>query len=233
MRAGVLSAGLWSVVAGGRTAESEDASSPVRSVPPSQTWDPVRFAQEQLRGLVRQVFCSNAAPLRQVVFSAVEPETEVHSICMNVGQILALETLREVAVVGQSRPGECGESAHKQRNTPLRQIATRVQENLWLVPAHETDEVAGTTISLHTYLGEIRQQFEYSIVEAVPCGASNEAAAMAQFADGMVLVLSAQRTRRAAAREIREALSAAQVRLLGTVLSDREFPIPDGIYRRL
>jgi hypothetical protein len=28
-------------------------------------------------------------------------------------------------------------------------------------------------------------------------------------------------------------LDAAQARILGTVLSDRSFPIPEGIYRRL
>jgi len=56
---------------------------------------------------------------------------------------------------------------------------------------------------------------------------------MAQIADGVVLVVSAERTRRAAACKIKEMLEAAQVRLLGAVLSDREFPIPERIYRRL
>jgi Mrp family chromosome partitioning ATPase len=56
---------------------------------------------------------------------------------------------------------------------------------------------------------------------------------MAQFADGIILVLSAHRTRRAMARKIKETLEAAQVRILGTVLSDRVFPIPERIYRRL
>ena len=40
-------------------------------------------------------------------------------------------------------------------------------------------------------------------------------------------------TRRIAARKIKETLEAAEARILGTVLSDRVFPIPDRIYRRL
>jgi len=56
---------------------------------------------------------------------------------------------------------------------------------------------------------------------------------MAQFADGIVLVLSALHTRRAAAIKTREVLERAQVRLLGTVLCDRLFPIPEAIYRWL
>jgi Mrp family chromosome partitioning ATPase len=84
---------------------------------------------------------------------------------------------------------------------------------------------------LHAYLAEVRREFEYSIVAAPPAGESNEALAMAQFADGIILVLSAMHTRRVTARKIAEVL--AQVRLLGTVLADREFPMPEGIYRRL
>ena len=57
--------------------------------------------------------------------------------------------------------------------------------------------------------------------------------AMAQFADGIILVLSAQHSRRVTARKIKDGLDGAQARVLGIVLSDRLFPIPAGIYRRL
>jgi len=86
---------------------------------------------------------------------------------------------------------------------------------------------------LHSYLGEMRREFEYSILEGPPAGESHEASAMAQFADGIILVLSAQYTRRIAARKVKEMLEATQVRILGTILSDRIFPIPEAIYRRL
>jgi hypothetical protein len=48
-----------------------------------------------------------------------------------------------------------------------------------------------------------------------------------------VLALDAHRTRRRSAMRIREQLSAANVRLLGAVLRDRVFPIPERLYRRL
>ena len=76
-------------------------------------------------------------------------------------------------------------------------------------------------------------EFEYSILEGPPAGESNEATSMAQFADGIILVLSASHTRRVVARKIKEMLDATQARVLGTVLTDRVFPIPEGIYRRL
>jgi hypothetical protein len=63
-------------------------------------WDPERFAQEQIRGLVRRVFSPNApTPVRQVVFSAVEGETDVSTICRRAGEALAMETTGQIAVL--------------------------------------------------------------------------------------------------------------------------------------
>ena len=51
--------------------------------------------------------------------------------------------------------------------------------------------------------------------------------------DGVVLVLEANSTRRVAARKAQQAVEAANVRVLGTVLNNRTFPIPEKIYRLL
>ena len=204
-------------------------------------WSPENFAREQVHGLVRQVFFSDdARPVRQVVFSAVERETEVRSLCRRVGEALARETIDSVAVLGGCGRGLQDVDQHF-ANEPrdsagtmaLHRIATRVRSNLWLVPAAERDSETATTSSLHSYLGELRREFEYSVVESPPAGESNEATAMAQFADGIILVLSAHHTRRATARKIKDAIDGARARLLGTVLIDRVFPIPAGIYRKL
>jgi len=184
--------------------------------PPLAGWNPENFAQEQIRGLVRQVFFANGPrPVRQVVFSAVEAETELWSICRRVAEALALETTGRVAVAGRNRP-----------------VSVR-RGKLWTIRAEENDGEVVTASALHAHLQGLRAEFEYSIVEAPPAGESHEAAAMAQFADGIILVLSAQRTRRATACKIKESLERAQVRMLGTVLNDRLFPIPEVIYRRL
>ena len=107
-----------------------------------------------------------------------------------------------------------------------------MRRNLWLLPL-EGSGSEGSAASLHRYMGAVRKEFEYSIVAAPASAISNHAITLAQFADGIVLVLSAQRTRRVQARNIKATLELAQARLLGTVLSDREFPIPERIYRRL
>lgn len=206
-------------------------------------WTPEKFGREQIQGLVRQVFFSNAGrPVRQVVFSALEPETDVKHICRQVGEALAAETRGRIAVVGEypqilreseTTKAEMNDPAGRDGRPSLRQDAIRVRSNLWLVPAHGKDAAWSATAGLRSYLDEMRQEFEYSIVEGPPAGESNEAMAMAQLVDGVILVLSARNTRRIAARKTKEMLEAAQARILGTVLSDRVFPIPCGIYRRL
>ena len=205
-------------------------------------WSPESFARQQIRGLVRQVFFSTAArPVRQVVCSALEPETDTRGLCRMVGEALALQTTATVAVVGayprllqeaDAREDPASRSFNN-ASMPLRQISAHVRANLWLVPDAENGGDPVTAGSLHSYLGEVRRQFEYSIVQAPPAGESDGATAMGQFADGIILVLSAHHTRRAAARKIKAAMEAAEVRILGVVLSDRMFPIPEAIYRRL
>jgi len=215
----------------------------MESLRESAGWNPENFAREQIRGLVRQVFLSNGArPVRQVVFSSVEPETDMPGLCRWVGEALATQTPGTVAVVGayprllqagEKKPAESAERGAKDHGMPLRQIAARVRANLWLVPNGERGGGSITSVGLHSYLGEVRREFEYSVIQGPDAGKSDAATAVAQFADGIILVLSAQRTKRAAARKIKEWLEAAQVRILGAVLSDRVFPIPDAIYRRL
>ncbi len=86
---------------------------------------------------------------------------------------------------------------------------------------------------MRTYLEDVRREFEYSIVRAPSLSTSEEAWALAEWADGLVLVVSARQTRRASAIKIRQMLAEARVQVLGAVLSEREFPIPWKIYRRL
>ena len=221
--------------------ELDEQRAEVRRLRPSVGWNAENFAREQIRGLVRQVFFANAAPaMRQVVFSPIDPETDVRRICRRVGEALALETAASVALAGEypqlyeaSVRDECAAEDDIRGVATLRQSATRLRGNLWLVPFERGGEDAFSTVSLYSHLCELRREFEYSIVEGALAGASNEATAMAQLADGVVLVLSAHRTRRATARNVKERLEAAQARILGIVLSDREFPIPEKIYRRL
>ncbi len=65
----------------------------------SIAWNPDRFGEEQIRGLVRQVFLPGwPKPARQVVFCAVE-DGDVAGICLRVCQVLAAQISGTVALV--------------------------------------------------------------------------------------------------------------------------------------
>lgn len=63
--------------------------------------------------------------------------------------------------------------------------------------------------------------------------ADSETAIMGRLKDGVALVIEAHRTRRVKAQKAKEILQAANLKVLGTVLSERTFPIPEAIYRNL
>lgn len=230
MRAGVMA------FVGARPAAEAEPIRPEARTPPRAGWNPEEFAREQIRGLVRQLFhTAQARPLRQVIFSAVDPQTDAGEICRSVGEMLALETTMDVAVAGTGLESTAAgklRACSTEVRSPLREAGTQVRRNLWLLPL-EGSGVEGSAASLHRYLSAVRREFEFSIIAAQAAAISSQAMMLAQFADGIVLVLSAQRTRRVQARKIKATLEEAEARVLGTVLSDREFPIPERLYRRL
>lgn len=198
-------------------------------------WNPEGFAREQIRGLVRRVFFTSGAPVRQVVFSPVESQSGVGSICDQVGRALALETHSDVVIVsrGVANPEL---AAQRDGRAAIKSWATQVAVNLWRVPEAglcENSEESGTGCYWRARLAGLRNEFEYTVIHGPAAGISSEAALVGQLADGIILVLDARSTRRATARKIKETLQGARSQILGTVLSERVFPVPESIYRRL
>ncbi len=202
-------------------------------------WNPEDFAREQIRGLVRRVFFAGRhGSVRQVVFSAVGPNTDVANICEQVGRALALETRADVAIVGREQRAGGIAQAHLryEGSAGIKTWSAQAATNLWRVPGfglRDCGQESGTGPYWLACLAELRSEFEYAVIHAPEVGKSNEAALLGQLADGIILVLGAHSTRRATARKIKETLEGAQSRILGTVLSERRFPVPERIYRWL
>jgi hypothetical protein len=217
----------------------ETTSPPIGVCSRPHDWNPQDFACEQIRGLVRQVFFTHrAAPIRQVVFSAADPQTDVAGICHQVGRALSLETNADIAIVDRSQtpqvtPVLINPTVGK---VPIKSSAGRLGINLWRVPqigSSERDRRSGSSRYWLAFLAELRDEFEYVVIHGEAAGVSSEAALLGHISDGIILVLDAQSTRRATARKIKETLESAQSRILGTVLCERTFPVPERLYRRL
>jgi Mrp family chromosome partitioning ATPase len=210
-------------------------------------WDPKRFGEEQIRGLVRRVFLPGwPRPARQVVFSAADGDSDVAAVCCRTAQMLASEGAERVCLVETSfsdrvlerRYGgtSIGGDVIFEAAGAVRASSRQIENGVWLVPAVGflgSPENAHNPALLRSRLGQLRREFEYAVIHAGPVGDSESAALLAHLADGLVLAVEAHRTRRLTAIRVREHLLATNVRLLGVVLQDRTFPIPEGLYRRL
>ena len=109
-----------------------------------------------------------------------------------------------------------------------------IARRLWMIPRQSwLPDDCGHRITDQNLsrLRELTSEFDFSILWCAPV--SWLTASVGQTCDGLVLVLTANKTRRLVAAQIKDQLSKAKVPLLGTVLAERRFPVPQGLYRSL
>jgi Mrp family chromosome partitioning ATPase len=200
---------------------------------------------EEMVRLVQRVFLSaNGSAPRQVLFCGVDEDSGSSSVCARAGRALAEHSSRPVCLVDANLQSHRLSSLFGIDTTaqpggvltsPLEQCA-QVGSNLWLARTAVLAGSGGVFPSL-TELKErfvqLRAEFEYLLIDVAGANVRGDAAVLGQVTDAAILVVEANTTRRFAARKSKETLEAANVRLLGTVLHNRTFPIPEQLYRKL
>jgi hypothetical protein len=193
------------------------------------------FAAEQTRGLVRQVFFPGwPRPARQVVFSGVDDADGVAQVCLRVAQELARQIPAKVCVVQADRDRLGGIDWHAlmeripcvdSEGVAWKDVpGCRIAQNLWAITAEEFLGASQGEISVFLVrdrLAALRRDFEYAVINAAPALHHGETALLGQAADGVVLVLNANETRRVSALKAKAVLGTANARLVGTVLNRR------------
>jgi hypothetical protein len=81
-------------------------------------------------------------------------------------------------------------------------------------------------------LPELKARFDRVLLHAQVTANDPEMVSVARAADGVVLVVNENTTRRRVAKQIVELLVNGHARVLGSVLADRSYPIPLRIYER-
>lgn len=205
-------------------------------------------AQEETLKLVERMFLfPNSHSPRAVVFSSVQGNGS-SEICCRAGKVLATQgsgsvclvdanlrapSLHQLLGVGKF-PGLADATV---KPGPIKDFTVRIPEgNLWLLPSGSSAAEAQRLFAsdrLRSRLGELVEEFEFVLIDAPAVGSGSDAVLLGQMADGVVLVLEANSTRRETARMAKESLESANVKLLGAVLNNRTFPIPEALYRKL
>src|SRR5580698_5176178 len=208
-----------------------------------------RLTREESQKLVQRVFLAegNDNP-HVVVFAGVDHGNGCSQICAQTARILADNVTGSICLLDAnlrtpSLPNIFGVTNHHGLTDALMQADSvrsytkpLTPSNLWLLscgsmPAGSANML--TSGRMKDRIAELRREFDYVLVDAPPLNEYSDAIALGQIADGLVLVLEANATRRESALRIADTLRATQIRVLGAVLNKRTFPIPEGLYNRL
>lgn len=212
--------------------------------------DLTRAAREETLRLIQSVFLLRepADEGRVVVFASVDPRSGCSRVCIHAAQVLAESVPGSVCLVDAnfrepslpaafSVANQYGLADAMRTSEPIRSYARPVhRDNLWLISCGSgSDQTIGLlhSDSAKQRIEDLRREFNYVLIDVPALNAYSEGVALAQFADGLVLILEANSTRRDASCRIAERLRGMQVNILGAVLNKRTFPIPDALYRRL
>lgn len=188
--------------------------------------------EEQIRSLVQQLFFPrDSAPVHRVGFTPVEASPSAARLCLDVARALVDEGCYEVALI-DACAGESPLSSRLQIPAPTgAQAPWAIAPRLWLAPCEswcpQGSRPPATDANMER-LRELTAEFDFSIVHCPPV--SWLTAKVGHSCDGLVLVLTANRTRRMVAAQVKQRLNQSGIPLLGTVLAERSFPVPDGLY---
>jgi hypothetical protein len=214
--------------------------------PPTRV-DPV--GSEEEAELVQRVFLLSAfEPPRVVVFYRVGDIDGAAGICARAGQNLANQTGSSVCVVegdlhspslhqyfgmdnfrgltdAALEPGPIGDFVHSVAGSKLFVLSggSRCGEGQTLWKSER----------MRSRLAELRAEYSYVLVDGPRLSPHFDGILLGQMADGAILILESKVTRRETARTAKENLAAANVKILGAVLNNHTFPIPETLYRKL
>jgi capsular exopolysaccharide synthesis family protein len=205
--------------------------------------------RDELAKVVQRLFLvPGADAAHMVVVAATESGSGCTWTCARMAEMLASQISASVCVVDANltAPG-----LHAQFQTEnfrgladalreaesIRKFAGQVsRENLWLVSSGADSAGWQNLLSsdrMRIRLAELRREFDYVLIDAPALNTANHGIVLGHAADGVVLVIKANSSRREIARKAVQELENAQVRILGAVLNQRSFPIPQGIYNKL
>ncbi len=190
---------------------------------------------EQIHALVQQLFFGHESkPVRHVGFAAIEAPTATATLCLEVAQALAERDRYKVGLIDANLDSVLLQNQLRIPSPNRAQANWPITPRLWMVPRHNwLPDACGQRITDQNLsrLRELTAEFDCSILWCA--SVSWLTASIGRTCDGLVLVLTANRTRRLVAAQIIDQLTKAQVPVLGTVLAERRFPVPQGLYRSL
>jgi protein-tyrosine kinase len=236
-----------------RVAKDQFFNLPEEPAPPPKKAAPaIPFKKEppdaEITKLVQRLFsqAGKGSGPKIVSFSGIARDDRSSWICARAGEALAEQAEGSVCMVEAnlwspqlhvqlSASNQTGLAEALTTPGHIRNFAVPLSgKNLWLIPSGFVK--AGFHPPMERYrerFAELREAFEYILISAPALSRESDATFIGQMADGVVLIVEANQTRREIVRRAKEQLESARVQLLGAVLDQRTFPIPEKLYQKL
>lgn len=203
---------------------------------------------EEMRLVQRVFLLENAEAPHVVVFCGIDQSGGSVGICARAAENLADQTGLSVCLVdgnlgspslhryfGEKNSGGVADAIVNPK--PVRKFVRQLEHpNVFLLPAGAATQNARATWKSDRWrciLSELREEFPFVLISGPPAVRQVENVILGQMSDGIVLILEANQTRRETARTVKQTLAAANVKVLGAVLNNRTFSVPESIYRWL
>lgn len=206
------------------------------------------FAEEEIR-LIENLFLANGAKRKAVTFTAPERHSGCSWLVSRIAQSLAQRVAGSVCVVDANLhwpamhglygvPNERGLlQAAMQPDAPIRSFTTHLSHmNVSVVPSGGPLADSNALLSsenMKVRITELTREFDYVLIDTPAMKSCADSGAIGSLTDGVVLVISANSSKRENALNTRMILEAAKIPILGAVLNRRTFPVPDKIYQYL
>lgn len=200
--------------------------------------------------LIERVFLFPGPQVRQVVvFCEIDERGDQGGICARAGRNLAEQTGMPVCLVDAdlNTPSSLFDyfgidqtllvNRGISQSPSIRELTLRIKSrNVFLASLRMILGDVGPPWKFDAWpsrLNELRREFTYVLI-TVPFASTNQhRVLLGKSADGVILVLESQLTRRETARAIKQSLAEASVQLLGAVLNNHAHPLPDKLYNML
>ncbi len=203
-----------------------------------------RQGQQEVLKLVQRVFTlPNASAPQVVVFVSVEGNGS-SDICFRAGEALAAQTANSVCLVDANVLTPvlhqfCGAkefpglSDATTTTKPIKDFVVPIaRKNMWLMPSGQGRTLFASD-RLRSRILELKAEFDCVLIAAPAVASSTDAVLLGQMSDGVILVVEANSTRRETALLAKETFTAAKVKILGAILNNRKFPIPQPLSQKL
>jgi Mrp family chromosome partitioning ATPase len=202
----------------------------------------------EINQLCQRLFAARADATEAsiVTFCSVQPAVAEGKICAHAALTLATSANRSVCLVDANLPspslhkffGVSNQSGFSEAVTSDSMFRTQARQiggsNLTLITAGNArpnpQGIQAESIAFR--LRQLRSHFDYVLISGPTVPDSGQAVFLGRLSDGIVLILEANSTRRDTTMRVRTELEQANVPVLGAVLNNRTFPIPDALYSK-